>query len=69
MPITPSQFVQNIDKLVSLPDVCFEVERLASNPKSSAVDIAHAVGKDPHLAAQILKIANSSYYNFPCRKR
>ena len=65
MPITPSQFVQNIDNLVSLPEACFEIERLANDPSSSAVDIAHAVSQDAYLAAQLLKIANSSYYSFP----
>lgn len=65
MPITPSQFVQNIDNLVSLPEACFEIERLANDPNSSAVDIAHAVSQDAYLAAQLLKIANSSYYSFP----
>jgi len=65
MPITPKQFLSGIDELISLPEVCLKVDELAQKPDTSAVEIAQAVAQDPHLAAQILRIANSPFYNFP----
>lgn len=65
MPITPAEFLNGIDQLVSLPDVCIRVDELARDPSTSAVDIAQVVAQDPYLSSQILRIANSSYYNFP----
>lgn len=67
MPITPESFLKDIDTLVSLPDICFRVKELVNDPNTSALDIAQLVAQDPHLSAQILRIANSSYYNFPMR--
>lgn len=67
MPITPKQFICDIDSLVTLPDICIKVNQLAEDPKASAVDMAQVISRDPHLTAQILKIANSPYYGFPTR--
>lgn len=67
MPITPKQFLKDIDSLVSLPAVCVRVNELAEDPKSSAVEIAEAISQDPNLTTQILRIANSPFYGFPTR--
>ncbi len=67
MAITPKQFLHDVDALVSLPDVCIQVNRLAEDPSSSAVQMAQIISKDPNLTAQILKIANSPFYGFPTR--
>ncbi len=67
MPITPSQFLQNVDHLVALPDVCFRVNEMVDDPNASALDIAKVLSRDPNLTAQLLKIANSPYYGFPSR--
>ena len=67
MPITPNQFLQGVDHLVSLPDVCFRVNEMVDDPNSSALDIATVLSRDPTLTAQLLRIANSPYYGFPSR--
>jgi len=67
MPISPSQFLQNVDHLVALPDVCFRVNEMVDDPNSSALDIAKVLGQDPNLSAHLLRIANSPYYGFPSR--
>jgi len=67
MPITPNQFLQNVDHLVALPDVCFRVNEMVDDQNSSALDIAAVLSRDPNLTAQLLKIANSPYYGFPSR--
>ncbi|MDH3325967.1 MAG: HDOD domain-containing protein [Gammaproteobacteria bacterium] len=67
MPITPEQFLRDVDHLVALPDVCFRVNEMVDDPNSSALDIAHVLSRDPNLTAQLLRIANSPYYGFPSR--
>lgn len=67
MPISPKQFLNNVDHLVALPDVCFRVNEMVDDPNSSALDIAKVLGRDPNLSAQLLRIANSPYYGFPSR--
>jgi len=67
MPITPAQFLENVESLISLPDICSRVNQMADDPTSNAKDIADVVGQDPSLTAQVLRIANSSYYGFPSR--
>ena len=67
MSITPQQFLADLDSLVSLPDICFQVNQLADNPTSNAKNIADVVSQDPNLVAQVLRIANSPYYGFPSR--
>jgi len=53
----------------SIPAVVVRVRRVMENPRSSADDIARAVGADPALAARLLKVANSVYYAgaSPCK--
>jgi len=67
MPITPSQFLEGVDHLVALPEVCFRVNEMVDDPSSSALDIANVLSQDPNLTAQLLRIANSPYYGFPSR--
>ena len=67
MPITPNQFLNGVDHLVALPDVCFRVNEMVDDPSSSALDIAKVLSTDPNLTAQLLRIANSPYYGFPSR--
>lgn len=67
MPMTAERFLKDVDSLVSLTDVCFRVNQMADDPTSNAKDIAEVVGRDPNLTAQVLRIANSSYYGFPSK--
>jgi len=67
MPTTAAAFLQDVENLISLPDVCFRVNEMADDPHASAVDIAEVIGQDPNLVTQLLRIANSPYYGFPSR--
>ncbi|MEK6748267.1 MAG: HDOD domain-containing protein [Pseudomonadota bacterium] len=55
--------VKNVAQLATLPDICLRVNEIANDPKSTANDMGKIIGQDPALTAQILKAANSSYYN------
>lgn len=50
-----------------LPQVVVELELAVADPKSSAKDIAAALGLDPALAAHVLRVVNSPYYGFASR--
>ena len=67
MPISPEELVEGVTDLVSLPEVCFEVNAMTESTEYSASDIADVVSRDPALTAQVLRIANSAYYGFPAK--
>lgn len=52
-------------RLVSFPDIYFKIQEVINSPISSATSIAKVVGKDPSLAARLLRLVNSSFYGFP----
>lgn len=59
-----TELVQEIDKLVTLPDVFIRINQLSENPDSTVEDIARAVNLDPSFTARLLRLANSSFYGF-----
>jgi len=61
---TAEQLVKGVDKLVSLPEVCFMVNDLVNDPHSDIVQIGNVISQDPDLTARLLKLVNSSYYGF-----
>jgi len=61
---TTSALVAGVDKLVSLPEVCFLVNDLVNDPKSEIEQIGSVISQDPDLTARLLKLVNSSYYGF-----
>lgn len=60
-----AELVQEVDKLVTLPDVFIRINQLSENPDSTVEDIARAVNLDPSFTARLLRLANSSFYGFP----
>lgn len=54
-------------ELASPPEVFLKVSEILDHPKKSAKDAEQAIEHDPGLAARILKVVNSAYYNFPMR--
>lgn len=52
------------DRLVcpTLPDVALRVRKVLEDPDASTADIAKAVRTDPALSAQLVRVANSAYY-------
>ncbi len=63
----PEDLIASGTKLASLPEVCVRVNEMVDDPYCSAADIGEVIGRDPALTAQLLRIANSSFFNFPSK--
>lgn len=63
--LTISDFLEGIEDYIVFPSVGFEVNRMVEDERYSAIDIANEIAKDPLVAAQVLRLANSVYYQFP----
>lgn len=57
--------INDVDKLVSLPDVYYRLESLIESPDSTLDDFARVLEADPDLCARLLSLANSAFYSFP----
>jgi putative nucleotidyltransferase with HDIG domain len=57
--------LQDVSKLVSLPDVYYRLESLIELPSSSMSDFAKLLSSEPDLCARLLSLANSAFYSFP----
>ena len=64
-PLSTADFLEGIEDYIAFPNVGFEVNRMVEDEKYSAIDIANEIAKDPLVAAQVLRLANSVYYQFP----
>ncbi len=64
---TAQELVKGVAKLASLPEVCIRVNEMVDDPRSSAADIADVISRDTALTAQLLRMANSAFYNFPSK--
>ena len=53
--------------LVSLPHIFTEINRVISDPRSSAIHVADVISKDPNLTTRLLRIVNSAFYGFPSK--
>ena len=56
-----------VEGLVSPPGIYLRVSELLRSPHSSAEDFAQVISCDPSLSARLLRIVNSSFYNFRSR--
>jgi HD-like signal output (HDOD) protein len=63
--VTPQELVSRNVRLVSLPEVCIQVQALADSPHTTAADIGDVVGKDTALTTRLLKLVNSAYFSLP----
>lgn len=61
------QWTKDIAGLVSPPEVCTKLLGLVDSPKSTAHEIGEVIGSDPNLGARLLKLVNSSFYNYSGR--
>lgn len=62
MPDRATELVEEVDGLLTLPSVYFEIRRLVEAPNTDIVEVAKAISKDPALAARLLRIVNSPAY-------
>lgn len=63
--MTPQDLVSRNVRLVSLPEVCIQVQALADSPHTTAADIGDVVSKDTALTTRLLKLVNSAYFSLP----
>ncbi len=61
------QWTKDVSGLVSPPEVCIQLLDLVDSPKSTAHEIGEVIGSDPNLTARLLKLVNSSFYNYSGR--
>ncbi|MGV8978905.1 MAG: diguanylate cyclase [Cellulomonas sp.] len=60
--LDPAEVAAGVGELPTLAPVALEVLRLADDNRASLEDIAAVIGRDPALAGQILRVANSAVY-------
>lgn len=62
MALTLDELVFDINKLVTLPEVCLKVTAMVDDPDVSIDEIGKVISRDPSLTLKILKISNSAMY-------
>lgn len=60
---TPEDIVRQLTHLPSAPRVLPRLKRLLSDPNSSLQEVVNLVRLDPGIAARVLQVGNSAYYN------
>lgn len=65
--LSAKELVARNVRLFSLPEVCLQVQALASDATASMDDIGKVVIQDAALTAQLLRIVNSPFYGFRSR--
>lgn len=61
------QWTKDVAGLVSPPEVVVQLLDLVESPQSTAHEIGEVIASDPNLSARLLKLVNSSFYNFAGR--
>jgi HD-like signal output (HDOD) protein len=64
---SPQDFIKGSVRLSSLPEIYFKINDVINDPESSFGDVAEIISNDVSLSARLLKIVNSSFYNFPAK--
>ena len=59
------ELVQEVDTLVSLPEVCVKINQMIESSNCSAKDMGEVIAGDADLSARLLKIVNSAFYGLP----
>jgi HD-like signal output (HDOD) protein len=59
-----NQFMQGSRKLLALPDIYQQLDKLLKSDHASIVDIGFLISSDAALTAQVLKLANSPAFSF-----
>lgn len=56
------KMIDTVQDLPTLPQICFELERILAAASSGAEDVAMIIERDVSLSTTILKTANSAYF-------
>lgn len=63
------RLLEELERMPAQQAAAVRVLYVADDPRSSASDLAAAVGVDPVLTAQVMRLANSAYYGLSGRVR
>ncbi|MAT66192.1 MAG: phosphohydrolase [Gammaproteobacteria bacterium] len=61
------QLIRDNAELLSLPEVCLQIQLLADDPEAGMEDFARIIIQDPAFTAQLLKRVNSAACGLPSR--
>jgi HD-like signal output (HDOD) protein len=61
--MSSKSLVQNVHTLFSLPDAVSRINEMIDDPNTQIHDLAETILCDAGLAARLLRLANSAYYN------
>ena len=59
--------IDQIDRIVTLPQIVLEINRLVESKTASATDLHRVIKADPALSTKLLRLVNSAYYGLPGR--
>jgi putative nucleotidyltransferase with HDIG domain len=62
IPTTPEEVVHAVSHVATLPEMHLRLLEVMNNPRSSALDMARVISRDPGLTSRLLKRSNSAYY-------
>jgi HD-like signal output (HDOD) protein len=60
--MTVDELIQDVEGLVSLPQVAIRITQMVDDPESNASDLGDVISQDPSLALRVLQLANSPLY-------
>ena len=60
-----TELAQQVKSVFSLPEIVLRVNEILSQPEPKIAALEEIIIHDPGLTASILKVVNSSFYNFP----
>lgn len=64
---TAKELAQSINQLVSLPEICTELDKMMDGPNNNIQTMSKLICQDANLSVRLLKLANSSLYGFSGR--
>jgi putative nucleotidyltransferase with HDIG domain len=56
------RYIADVDRLIPRPDIALDVLCLAQDSSSSVAELAKKIEQDPNMTANMLRMANSSYF-------
>ncbi|MDA8125782.1 MAG: HDOD domain-containing protein [Deltaproteobacteria bacterium] len=65
--LRPADFIDKNTHLSTLPAIYRQIIEAISKPSSSVYDIENVINKDTNLAARLLALVNSAFFNYPSR--
>jgi len=65
--VSAAELAQKSSQLFSLPDIYLKLSNMIKDGHSTVDQMAELIALDAGLAARLLKIANSPFYNFPAQ--